>query len=112
MDYGVALTLPLRGHKAGASIGRRFGKRFPEDTIVQFNYLPTLRAKLALSRANPQQALDILLPLLRMNLALPRGGFLQYWPNLYPSMCVEKPIWPRIRQRSRRRVPENSRPSR
>ena len=25
-------------------------KRFPEDTIVQFNYLPTLRAQLALSR--------------------------------------------------------------
>ena len=28
------------------------GKRFPEDTIVQFNYLPTFSAKLAISRGN------------------------------------------------------------
>jgi hypothetical protein len=35
-------------------------KRFPEDTIVQFNYLPTLRAKHAVSRRNPSEAIESL----------------------------------------------------
>jgi tetratricopeptide (TPR) repeat protein len=34
------------------------GKRFPEDTIVQFNYLPTLRAKLALNQGNAAEAIE------------------------------------------------------
>jgi len=34
------------------------------------------------------------------------------WPNLYPSMCEEKPISRTPRQRSRSRVSENPRPSR
>ena len=33
------------------------GKKFPKDTIVQFNYLPTLRAKLAVNRGNASEAL-------------------------------------------------------
>jgi len=35
-------------------------KQFPEDTAVRFNYLPTLRAVLALNRAEPQQAVELL----------------------------------------------------
>jgi len=35
-------------------------KRFPEDTIVQFNYLPTLQAQIALSRNSASQALEAL----------------------------------------------------
>jgi predicted Zn-dependent protease len=35
-------------------------KRFPEDRLVQFNYLPTLRAKLAVSRGNASEAVEIL----------------------------------------------------
>jgi hypothetical protein len=34
------------------------GKRFPDATIVQFNYLPTLGAKLAVSRRNPSEAIE------------------------------------------------------
>ena len=36
------------------------GQRFPEATIVQFNYLPTLRAKLAVSKGNASEALETL----------------------------------------------------
>jgi serine/threonine protein kinase/tetratricopeptide (TPR) repeat protein len=36
------------------------GKRFPEDTIVQLNYLPTLRAKLALNKGNASEAIESL----------------------------------------------------
>jgi len=35
-------------------------KTFPEATIVQFNYLPTLRAKLALNRKNASEAIELL----------------------------------------------------
>jgi len=31
-------------------------KRFPEDTLVQFNYLPSINAKLALSRKDSAKA--------------------------------------------------------
>jgi hypothetical protein len=33
-------------------------KRFPEATIIQFNYLPTLRAKLAVSRGDTGGAIE------------------------------------------------------
>ncbi len=35
-------------------------KRFPEDTLVQFNYLPTVRAKLALNKGNASEAIETL----------------------------------------------------
>jgi len=50
---------------------------------VQFNYLPTLRAKLALNHANPQQALDALEVAAPYELGLPTLWFYN-WPNLYP----------------------------
>ena len=58
-------------------------KRFPEDTIVQFNYLPTLRAKLALLRASPLQALDTLGVAAPYELGLAAFDY-HNWPNLYP----------------------------
>jgi tetratricopeptide (TPR) repeat protein len=59
------------------------GKRFPEDTVVQFNYLPTLRAKLELLHANPQEALIILGAASPYELGLPALDYYN-WPNLYP----------------------------
>jgi hypothetical protein len=58
-------------------------KRFPQDTIVQLNYLPTVRARLAISHSNPQQALDLLGVTGPYELGLPAFGFYN-WPNLYP----------------------------
>ena len=41
---GAALALAMSGDVARAqSLADDLGKRFPEDTIVQFSYLPTLR---------------------------------------------------------------------
>jgi eukaryotic-like serine/threonine-protein kinase len=36
------------------------GKMFPEDTLVHFNYLPTLHGQLALARNNPSKAIEAL----------------------------------------------------
>jgi eukaryotic-like serine/threonine-protein kinase len=83
LDYAVALALAYAGDESRAhALGDDLGKRFPEDTVVQFNYLPTLRAKLALIRSNPQQALDTLQATAPYELSLPAIGFYN-WPNLY-----------------------------
>jgi eukaryotic-like serine/threonine-protein kinase len=59
VQYGAALTLAYAGDDTQA-LANDLGKRFPEDTIVQFNYLPTLRAKLSASRRNPSNAIESL----------------------------------------------------
>ncbi|MDP9049183.1 MAG: protein kinase [Acidobacteriota bacterium] len=43
--------------KAQALIGD-LNKRFPEDTIVQFNYLPTVRARLAMNKGKAAEAIE------------------------------------------------------
>jgi predicted Zn-dependent protease len=59
--YGAALALAYIGdnHRAQA-LGGKLAKKFPEDTLVQFNYLPTLHAQLALNRGNASEATQIL----------------------------------------------------
>jgi hypothetical protein len=84
VDYGVGLALAYEGNaKAAQELLDRFNTTFPEDTVVQFNYLPTLRAKLALNHSKPPQALNILEVAAPYELALPAFGFYN-WPNLYP----------------------------
>jgi eukaryotic-like serine/threonine-protein kinase len=59
--YETALALALAGDAAGAqALVDDLAKGFPEDTIVQFNYLPTLRARLALSRNDASKAIEVL----------------------------------------------------
>jgi tetratricopeptide (TPR) repeat protein len=59
--YGSALALALAGDAAPAQLGAGdLAKRFPEDTVVQFNYLPTLRAQIALDRNDTSKAIEAL----------------------------------------------------
>jgi eukaryotic-like serine/threonine-protein kinase len=82
--YGFALALAYAGNAKGVQRSvEDFNKRIPEDTTVQFNYLPTLRAKLALMHSNPQQALKDLDLAAPYELGTPAIGFYN-WPNLYP----------------------------
>jgi predicted Zn-dependent protease len=58
VQYEAALTLALAGDGARAqSLADDLGKRFPEDTIVQFNYLPTVQALVAITRNEPIKAI-------------------------------------------------------
>jgi len=84
IDYGFALALAYASELDRARVlAEDLNKRFPEDTVVQFNYLPTLRAKIALLRSNPQQALDAVGAAAPYELGLPAFSFYN-WPNLYP----------------------------
>jgi eukaryotic-like serine/threonine-protein kinase len=60
-QYGVALAHALIGDSARApALTDDLGKRFPEDTVVQFAYLPTLNAHIALNHNDPSKAIEIL----------------------------------------------------
>jgi eukaryotic-like serine/threonine-protein kinase len=59
--YFAALALAYSREDVRAqALADDLGKRFPEDTLVQFNYLPTLRAKLALNQGNASAAIESL----------------------------------------------------
>jgi tetratricopeptide (TPR) repeat protein len=61
VTYGAALALAYAGEDGRAqALTDDLDKKFPEATIVQFNYLPTLRAKLALSKGSASKAIDVL----------------------------------------------------
>jgi predicted Zn-dependent protease len=53
--------LAYAGHNEPAqALGDDLGKRFPEDTIVQFNHVPTLRARIALNHKDAVKAIEAL----------------------------------------------------
>lgn len=59
--YFAALAFAYSREDARArALADDLGKRFPEDTIVQFNYLPTLRARLALNKRDASEAVESL----------------------------------------------------
>ena len=83
--YGAALALAYAGDEARAqALTEDLGKRFPEDTIVQFNYLSTLRAKLAINRKNPSEAIEKLRGAVPYELGAPPSDT-YYWNALYPA---------------------------
>src|SRR6202162_5445714 len=56
-----AIALGLAGNSAQAErLVADLGKRFREDTIVKFNYLPMIQAATALHSGNGKQAIDAL----------------------------------------------------
>jgi tetratricopeptide (TPR) repeat protein len=57
----AALALAYSGADAQArALADDLNKRFPEDTIVQLNYLPSIRARLALNRGDASEAVKSL----------------------------------------------------
>ncbi len=82
-QYTAALALALAGDSThAAALVDDLGKRFPEDTLAQFNYLPTVRAQLAVNRGQDSRALD----LLRVASPYERGvpSTTNFSGNLYP----------------------------
>jgi predicted Zn-dependent protease len=61
VQYGAALALALTKDSTRVrSLADDLARRFPEDTHVQFSYLPTLRAQLALNRKDATEAIETL----------------------------------------------------
>jgi len=82
-QFAAALALALAGDSSSAvRIMEDLAKRFPEDTIVQFDYLPTIRAQLALIRNDDAKAVEALEAAAPYELGL--AGGTTFSTNLYP----------------------------
>jgi serine/threonine protein kinase len=63
VQNGAALALAFAGDAVRAQApADDLGKRFPEDTVVQFNYLPTIHAQLTLNHEDAGKAIEALQP--------------------------------------------------
>ena len=85
VEYAAAFALALSGDSSGSQrVAADLEKRFPEDTPVQFEYLPTLRALSALARRAPWDAVERLQRALPYDFALPGTAFFAKFGGLYP----------------------------
>src|ERR1035441_5121103 len=60
VEYGAALSLALIGDARAQSLADDLEKRFPENTLVCFSYVPVIRARIGLNRHDAARAIDIL----------------------------------------------------
>ncbi len=75
VQFLTAMTYALTGDTAKLqSFLNDFAKRFPQDSTVRFNYLPSLRAQQALLRHDPQKAMTELQPAAQYELGQPNQG--------------------------------------
>jgi tetratricopeptide (TPR) repeat protein/predicted Ser/Thr protein kinase len=81
VEYSAALALAYVGDNEQAlSLKDDLANRYPESTAMQNNFLPTLRARLALNRGNAAEAIESLLPAAPYELGSP-GNY--GWTALY-----------------------------
>jgi len=84
-QYAAAVALALAGDITQAQpLAADLEKRFPEDTSVQSNYLPTLRALFSLHAGQPSQAIEQLQTARSYEFANPAINFRAYFGALYP----------------------------
>jgi len=87
-DYGPALALALLRDTAQAhQIAAELERRYPEDTSVQFSYLPTLRALAALNQDDPTKAAEMTQVSAPYELAVPGTAYFtgaSFFGALYP----------------------------
>jgi eukaryotic-like serine/threonine-protein kinase len=85
VEYGVAFALALSGEYARSQrLTDDLANRFPEDTSVKFNYVPTLRALLALKHGSPSQAIELLQISVPYELGTQRSTIHGSFGALYP----------------------------
>jgi len=87
VDYAAAFALALAGDlPQSRALAQDLARESPEDTSVQFLYLPTLRALFSLNDPTPDAAAAIqaLQIASRYDLALGRVGFIGRFGGLYP----------------------------
>jgi tetratricopeptide (TPR) repeat protein len=86
VEYSAAFALALSGESSASQrLAVDLEERFPEDTPVQFEYLPTLRALSALTHGAPLDAVEHLERARPYDLALPGTAFFAKFGGLYPA---------------------------
>ena len=89
VEYGAAFALALSGDSSRSqALTEDLARRFPEDTRVQFTYVPTLRGLLTLNHSQPANAVALLQTTIPYELGMPSEGGSEYLlgaGNLYPA---------------------------
>ena len=85
-DYGPAFALALLGDSQAHRIEADLAKKYPDDTSVQFSYLPALKALEALNQGDPAKALKMTDDAAPYDLAVPGTAFYTgaFFGALYP----------------------------
>jgi serine/threonine protein kinase/tetratricopeptide (TPR) repeat protein len=84
-EYGLAFALALSGDSVQSqTLAADLEKRFPEDTMVRYNYSPTIRALVALNHNQPQEAIELLKTTSAYETGSPPSAFYGYFGILYP----------------------------
>jgi tetratricopeptide (TPR) repeat protein len=85
VEYAAAFALAMEGDLPPSQpLAADLGKRFPEDTSVQFNYLPALFALFALNHHDPGKAIEVLQVAAPYELNVPTVDFNEFFGGLYP----------------------------
>jgi len=86
VEYAAAFALALSGDISESQrLAADLEKRFPEDTPVQFEYLPTLHALSALAHRAPSDAVERLQRAVPYDFAMPGTVFVARFGGLYPA---------------------------
>ncbi len=86
VEYGAAFALSLVHDDSRAqALANDLAKRFPQDTLVQFTYLPTLNALVSLHRFQPAKSVSLLQTTLPFEFAAPGTNFFGFFGGLYPA---------------------------
>jgi tetratricopeptide (TPR) repeat protein len=84
LQYFAALAFAyVRDDARAKALADDLDKRFPEDTIVQFNYLPGVRGKLALNKGDASSAIESLSVSVPYELGATRAIALD-WTAMFP----------------------------
>ena len=85
VQFGAAFALALSGDSYQAqTLANDLEKNFPEDTAVRFNYMPSVRALLALNHGEPAKATELLQTAVPNELGQPRSAVNGYFGAFYP----------------------------
>jgi hypothetical protein len=85
VDYAAAFALAFAGDlPQSRALAENLAREFPEDTAVQFMYLPTLRALFSLNTQDPAAGIQALQIASRYDLAPGGVGFIGRFGGLYP----------------------------
>jgi tetratricopeptide (TPR) repeat protein len=85
VEYGVAFAAAVSGDLTRSEpLANDLESRFPEDTCVNFTYIPVLRALALLPKGNSASAIDQLQVSTPYELGIPCSWF-GFFGNLYPA---------------------------
>ena len=84
VEYVAGLALAIAGDTARAqTLAEDLAKRFPEDTWAKFEYVPTIRGQIALTKKDPAKAIEALKAATQYEFAAVGAGWEPV--NLYPA---------------------------